>query len=133
MESLAIEATKSSPHIHFDAENHILEIKGESYPENAAKFYTPIFSWLEAYIEELEDNVATVNLEINYINSSSSKILMNFFDMLEEAVETGKKILVNWHYHEDNDTALECGEEFQEDLNRLQFNLVKIVDKGGLE
>ncbi len=38
MENLIIEATKSTPAVHFDAENHVFSIKGESYPENTAKF-----------------------------------------------------------------------------------------------
>ena len=129
MEAFLIEATKSSPYIHFDPEGHTLEIRGESYPENAIKFYAPMFTWLKAYLEDLGDDEVKVDLGFIYFNSSTSKILMNFFDLLEEAVERGKKILVNWHYHEGNDTALECGEEFQEEINNLQFNCVKVSDR----
>ncbi len=128
MEKLIVEATKSSPFVHFDHEKHTLEIKGESYPENAAKTYAPMFDWLEEYLMGLKEEVVQVNLEITYFNSSSSKILINFFDMLEDAARDGKKIVVNWHYHEDNETALECGEEFMEDMNLVEFNLREISD-----
>ena len=128
MEDLIIEATKSSPSIYFDYPRHTLTIKGESYPENAAKVYAPMFAWLEAYLEGLGDEVVQVNLEITYFNSSSSKILMNFFDMLEDAAEAGKKIVVDWHYHEDNETALECGEEFMEDMSFVEFNLRELSE-----
>ncbi len=40
--ALRIEATKSSPMIEFNAEMRCMQITGESYPEDAAKFYNPV-------------------------------------------------------------------------------------------
>ncbi len=125
MENLHIEATKSSPEIHLDREQHLLELRGESYPENTAEFYGPVFAWVEEYLEHAEDQDITVKMEIIYFNSSSSKVLMDFFDLLDDAVSEGKKIIVNWIYDEENESALEAGEEFQEDLESLTFNLVQ--------
>lgn len=124
METLNIKASKSSPLVKYDVESNTLEIAGECYPENAVKFFTPIFQWLDDEINSLNKSLLTVNLNISYFNSSTSKALMNFFDILEEAYDKGKKIVVNWIYIEDNETAEECGEEFQEDLENLPFNLV---------
>ncbi|RKZ92278.1 MAG: DUF1987 domain-containing protein [Candidatus Parabeggiatoa sp. nov. 1] len=126
MDSWTIEATKQTPKVCFNAENHILELKGESYPENIAEFSAPVFSWLEEYLEQLEDQAFTVNIELTYFNSSSSKMLLDLLDKLEEEVaDNGKNITVNWIYSADNDTAEEYGEEFQEDLESLIFNLVQ--------
>jgi hypothetical protein len=126
MENLIIEATKQTPKISFDADNHILEFQGESYPENMAEFANPIFSWLEKYFEQLGSQPVTVNIELTYFNSSSSKMLLDLFDKLEEEVDdNGKNITVNWIYDADNDSAEEYGEEFQEDLESLTFNLVQ--------
>ncbi|SDU22548.1 DUF1987 domain-containing protein [Desulfobacula phenolica] len=124
MDTLYIEATKSSPFVKYNIESNTLEITGECYPENAVKFFSPVFEWLNTETKKLDTPVLTVNLNISYFNSSSSKALMNFFDMLEEAYDNGKKIKVNWIYMEENETAEECGEEFQEDLETLPFNLV---------
>ena len=129
MDTLYIEATKSSPLIKYDVESNALEITGECYPENAVKFFTPVFDWLEDELKILDGPCLKVNLNISYFNSSSSKALMNFFDMLEEAYDRGKNIMVNWIYMQENETAEECGEEFQEDLETLPFNLV--VEEGG--
>lgn len=123
MQELRIDPTKSSPRVHFDPVRHVLEITGESYPENAAKFYAPVFEWLGLYLAGLGDQAVTVNLNISYFNSSSSKALMNLFDLLDEACRNGRRIEVNWRYDEDNETALECGEEFKEDVSDLPFNL----------
>jgi hypothetical protein len=127
MDTLNIEASKSSPLVKYEVESNTLEITGECYPENAVKFFTPIFQWLDGEIKSLDKPILTVNLNISYFNSSTSKALMNFFDILEEAHDKGKKIVVNWIYMQENETAEECGEEFQEDLENLPFNLV-IID-----
>ena len=116
MDNLFIEATKYTPRIRFDAAKNILEITGETYPENTAEFYAPVFRWLNQYLSQLENEPVTVNLEINYFNSSSSKVLMDMFDKFEEVIKAGKRIELNWIYDKENESALEYGEEFQEDL-----------------
>jgi hypothetical protein len=126
MEAFVREQTKSTPWIRLDPQEHILEIKGESYPENSASFYSPMLEWLENYLKELDGAQVRVEMELIYFNSSSSKVLMNFFDMLEDAARRGVDAVVNWRYHEDNDTALECGEEFQEDMEYVKFHLVPL-------
>ncbi|MFK5985855.1 MAG: DUF1987 domain-containing protein [Pseudomonadota bacterium] len=125
MKTLEISATKSSPEIIFNAMAHTLLIAGESYPENTAKFYAPIFKWLENYIKQIGNNKTILNVELIYFNSSSSKALMDIFDMLDDASRKGKNITLNWIYDQDNDAALEYGEEFAEDIEHLVFNLVQ--------
>ncbi len=125
MDNLIIEATRYTPQISFLADKNTLEIQGETYPENTAEFYSPVFIWLEEYLDQLADQKVVVNMEIIYFNSSSSKVLMDLFDKLEEAVEKGKEISVNWYYDKDDESALEYGEEFQEDLEVLKLNLIQ--------
>ena len=126
MDQLIVEATRSSPAIHFDAVTHRLSIRGESYPENAAAFYAPVFAWLKNFLANL-DRAATVrvDLEILYLNSSSTKVMLNFLDLLDQAVQEGAQIVVNWHYDPDNEAVLECGQDFSAELTTLTFNLVE--------
>lgn len=126
MDNLKIDATKYTPEISFDCEKNLLEIKGESYPENIAEFYAPVFEWLEEYIEQLGDDAqVVVNMELIYFNSSSSKVLLDLFDLLEEAVNNEKHITVNWIYEKEDEDTLEFGEEFQEDFQSLTIHLVE--------
>jgi len=126
MENLNMPATAQTPAIYFDEETQTLNIIGECYPENITKFSSPLFSWLNAYLMVLETQVFTVNIELVYFNSSSSKMLLDLFDCLQNAVvENQKNIVVNWIYDSENESALEYGEEFKEDLNTLCFNLVE--------
>jgi len=125
MESFVREKTKSTPWINFDPNQNFLEIKGESYPEDSAKFYSPMLEWLEEFLRQATQSIQ-VDIELVYFNSSSSKILMNFFDLLEDTAQRGIHISVNWKYNKDNDIALECGEEFQEDLEHVVFHLIQV-------
>ncbi|MDM8569380.1 DUF1987 domain-containing protein [Thiotrichales bacterium HSG1] len=126
MDSWKTVATKYTPEIYFDANTNILGLKGESYPENITEFSSPLFSWLENYLGNLGKKNFTINIELIYFNSSSSKMLLDLFDLLEEEVnDNNKNIVVNWIYDAENDAAQEYGEEFQEDLEVLTFNLVR--------
>jgi len=95
MKTLHITETLNSPEISFDCEKHILEIKGKSFPENTAKFYGPVFSWIEEYLEFIQNQKVIINIELIYFNSSSSKVLMDLFDMMDAAADKGKQIVCN--------------------------------------
>jgi hypothetical protein len=124
MEPYIIERTKSSPQVEIDPGRGVVNIQGESFPENAAKFYEPVFEKLEEVLSNLgEGQALNVAIELNYFNSSSSKILLDLFERLEEATEEGGTISVRWFYHPENETIQECGEEFQEDVQDLDFQL----------
>jgi hypothetical protein len=125
MEILKIESTKYTPEIYFDAEKNILSIRGESYPENTADFYAPVFSWLKKYLKQAGNETITVHIELTYFNSSSSKILLDFFDMFEEATGDGRQIMINWVYEKEDEETHQYGEEFQEDFDSLTFNCIQ--------
>lgn len=126
MTNLVIEKTYSTPYINFDSDTGKLMISGESFPENASRFYTPVVQWVRDFVETMDAQKVEVNIEIVYFNSSTSKVLLNIFGILEEAVENGKDITVNWKCNKENESAIECGEEFKEDLEKLSFNIVVI-------
>jgi hypothetical protein len=128
MEDLIINPTRFTPEIRFLFSEHNLSITGESYPENTSEFYSPIFEKLLAYLDGVKDEAVTITVTIRliYFNSSSSKILINLFDLLENAASEGKNINVNWLYKIGDTDAREFGEEFAEDLDHLMFNLVCI-------
>ena len=126
METLIIENTQSTPYIYFDKTTNVLIVKGESFPENSAKFYAQVLEWLKEYIVTLDTEKVTMQFEIVYFNSSTSKVFMTILDMLQAAVENEKDISVLWLCDAENETAIECGEEFKEDLDRLPFDIVLI-------
>lgn len=122
MNNLTIEATKYTPEISLNAQTGIVKMEGKSYPENTFEFYEPIMSWMKEYFEAPQTKT-TIELEIIYFNSSSSKLFFDFFDLIEENNDKSD-IEIRWIYDEENESALEAGEDFQEDFESLNFNLV---------
>ena len=125
MKDLNIEPGKYIPGVCFNSETNTFDIKGDSYPENTLAFYKPVFSWLETYLGELENQEITINMEPRYFNSSSSQILMDIFDILEKEASSGRGITINWICDPENEIIMEFGEDFQEELNAVQFNLIE--------
>lgn len=128
MDAYKVAATKSSPEIDFDPDNDLFKITGESYPENCWNFYKPMFKWLEQYFAEAGPDRFELVMELLYFNSSSSKTFMDLFDLLDEHADAGCEVVVKWRYHEENETAMECGEEFMEDVSSIDFRLVEFMD-----
>jgi len=117
-----IESTKYTPEIILDEEKGIIEIKGKSYPENTFEFYNQLMEWLEEYFKNPASKTV-FNIELLYLNSSTSKFLYDLFDYLEEKSEENN-IEINWIYNEENEVAEEAGEDFKEDFENLNFNLI---------
>ena len=79
--------------------------------------------WIKEYFETSVQDITTINLQIRYLNSSSSKLIFDFFDILEQYNEQ-YTIKINWIYEEDDDSSLEVGEEYQEDYEDLDISLI---------
>jgi len=122
MENLHIKATKYTPEIDLDI-NGTISLVGKSYPENTFEFYAPMMEWVKNYFTSGVADITTINIEIIYFNSSSSKLFFDLFDLLEDNED--HKIVINWIYDEDNESALEAGEDFVEDFVKLEINLVE--------
>jgi hypothetical protein len=122
MENLYIAETPSSPEIDFNYSSHLLSMRGESYPENAAKFYGPVLHSLNGYLDSLSGQRVEFQIALTYFNSSSTKVLYNIMRALDEAAARDNLITVNWYYDEEDDTIHEIGQELHEDYPAVTFN-----------
>ncbi|WP_127579385.1 DUF1987 domain-containing protein [Paenibacillus koleovorans] len=124
MKELQVAATKSTPHVHFDPGTGLLLIKGQCYPENAYQFFEPLLSWLDEFLDQAEQHVQmSIQLHLPYMNTSSTKCFMILLEKLDESYRTGRGIQLLWYYDADNESELECAEQFREDLS-LPFELI---------
>lgn len=118
-------ATDRTPEVVFDFESGYFKFKGESYPEDASAFFGPLIKSIEEYLDS-DTNKMVVDMELAYFNSSSAKAIMNLFQLLENAAENQKDIVVNWIFNEDDDTMQEFGEDFASDMEYIKFKLCPI-------
>jgi hypothetical protein len=127
MENFILEGSPKTPRINFNANTGVLEIKGRSIPENSIEFYKPIYDWLEKYMQVAKPET-TVNVVLEYFNTSSSKCILDFFKKLEVLNNSGKtKVTIHWHYEEDDEDMLEAGEDYQAIIS-VPFKMVVVEE-----
>ena len=119
MNPLIIEGKEDTPSVILDKENNKFEFSGRSLPEDILDFYNPIYDWLQNYVSSPNDKTE-LDLKIDYFNSASHKAINEILDILSEIQKTGKSIVINWHYMEEDEDMYESGEDFQE-LTGLSF------------
>jgi hypothetical protein len=126
MESISFEGTTKTPTVKLEPENGLIEIKGRSIPENSIEFYRPIVEWLEEYAKTPQKKT-TVNIQLEYFNTSSSKCILDIFKKLESIKKARNEVVINWYYEEDDEDMLEAGEDY-ESIIRVPFKMIEIVE-----
>jgi len=112
--NLTLQASSSTPAVTADWEQGVLSMVGESYPENTYEIFDDIISWVELYLHECERPLR-VELQLNYLNTSSIRAMIDIFDRLQAAFDAGRTLSVSWLYDSRNPRSAEMGEEFKED------------------
>ena len=120
---MIFEAGQRTPQVEFTATSCL--IRGECYPENISEWLDPVLKALEECVGN-DESEFIVDIELYYFNSSSAKFLFDFFEFLEESAEGGKSIAINWRYRAEDDTMQEAGEDFQEDMEACNYNMVMV-------
>jgi len=123
---LIIEATQYSPGIKTDWQKGLIQMMGESYPENTYEFFGQVLSWTEGFLSE-NSSPLLLQLQLSYLNTSSIRAMIDVFDLLQEAHEQGRDVRVAWEYDSRNPRAAELGEEFKEDYT-FDFSIAVLRD-----
>jgi len=117
------EKTTSTPYILIDEEKSYMKFEGRSFHENVVEFFSDVNNWLDAFLKK-DFGSFTFDFEMNYFNSSTSKLLHNMLTKMDKYASDEKRVIVNWITTEDNDIIIECGEDFREDFSNLKFNMI---------
>jgi hypothetical protein len=126
MKPIEIEGTSKTPTVSLNPENGLVEIKGRSIPENSVEFYKPLVDWLEDY-KKSPASKTTVNIQLEYFNTSSSKCILDVFKKLEDINKGDAEVLINWYYEEDDEDMLEAGEDY-ESIIRVPFKMIEVAE-----
>ncbi len=126
MTALQMEGTPKTPHVNFDAETGLLELKGRSIPENSIDFYKPLIDWIDKYGRSPRTKTA-LHVQLEYFNTSSSKCILDVFKKLEAIRASGNEVTVLWHYEQDDEDMLEAGEDYAGIIN-IPFKMIQIEE-----
>jgi len=126
MDNFVLEGSAKTPSVDFNAEKGVLELRGRSIPENSIEFYKPLNEWIENY-GKTPQSETTVDVRLEYFNTSSSKCILDLFKQLENLNGSGTNIKVNWYFEEDDEDMEEAGEDYQAIIN-LPFNMIEVEE-----
>jgi hypothetical protein len=124
MNKLKIEQTSDSPLVNLDTKKEYFEIKGRLIPEDPNKFFNPIIEWCENYIKDPNPQT-TINLSIEYTNTSSSKALLQVLKIFEKLNMVDSSVSVNWFFVDED--MMETAQDYKSIL-KMPIRIKK-VDK----
>lgn len=117
------EGGKNRPVFLYDPDVNTLEIKGRSIPENPSILFVKLEEWIASFF--IDNDSLNVRIQLEYINSGSSKYLFRILRMLMTQMEEGKVINIYWLYEDDDDSMFELGEHYRDTLS-LPLQLEKV-------
>jgi len=123
VENIKIDGSDHAPEVTLDFRSNVYSLSGMSYLEDVKSFYAPILEQLTGHLETLESADVTFSVDLNYLNSSSARIMLRLFDLFDATAERGNKVSIIWRHADDDDSMEEQGEEFGEDLVHAKFKL----------
>jgi hypothetical protein len=124
MPDLLIPATRHTPAVDFHFSAGQLSLRGESYPENTAKFYGPVIEALDAFLAGPDDAPVSLRLALAYINSGSLKMIYRLVGRLDLAAGQGRPVQLVIERETGDDAAEEFAEDLAADYRALKIELV---------
>jgi hypothetical protein len=111
MEPLILYGGKDTPSVYFDKAANILEITGISLPANVLDFYNPVLAWMDNYVKDPNENTV-LTLRMEYLNTSSAKVVNILIRKLEAILAKGKKVRVCWYYAPNETEMKDMGQDY---------------------
>lgn len=124
MENLLIQKSEKTPQIEFNSSGE-LRISGRSIPENPTAFFSPALTWLNNF-ERTHPKELIMHVNLEYFNTSSSKVMLNMFKQLEHMFAMGVDAKIYWYHAEDDEDIAEAGRSY-EFLCKVPFRFVEMV------
>jgi hypothetical protein len=125
MEALKISKTDSTPEVVMDKQTGVFMIRGNSLPEDVLSFYKPVHQWLTEYFENANSETE-INFRLDYMNTASSKMVMELIKVANIFSLKGGTVKIIWHYMDGDDDSLEAGTDF-ESLVKVPFEYKKFM------
>lgn len=121
MQAIKINSTAKTPSVVFNHKTGVLEITGNSTPENPFEMYQPLLKWIDEYLQ-MEPKRTEVRIFLEYFNTSSSKYLYEILKRFELAKGVVK---IKWFYLREDEDIQMAGEEYKSML-RVNFEMIAV-------
>ncbi len=114
---LNIPKTRNTP--EFSISGGTIVFSGKSIPEDAYAFYQPIQTAIATYLEKPNEQTI-LKFSLEYINSSSKKIITSILKIFEKSYFLGNATEVHWLYEGDDESIIDLGHDLHS-IIRIPF------------
>ena len=111
MENLEFKATAKTPQVNFDAITGVMIIKGRAIPSESEDFWGPVLKWFYAYATDPQPRTKFI-FDMEYFNISSSKQILFLMHKLNDLLEVGFEVDIEWRYPKGDVEMKEAGSDF---------------------
>lgn len=126
VDKFVVEASAKTPTVDLNAETGVLLFRGRAIPENTTDFFQPINNWVDKYCESPQKET-TVQIRLEYFNTSSSKCILDLFRKFETLNKNKSKVTVEWFFETDDEDMEEAGEDYQAIVG-LPFSMIEVEE-----
>jgi hypothetical protein len=107
--------TGNIPEFLFSPEG-IIKVKGRGLFGNNTEVIEQVLNWIDEYLRNPAE-ITNVILAFEYLNSSSTLIIVSILRKLSQIILQSEKLVIQWYYEEDDEDILERGEYISSTLN----------------
>jgi hypothetical protein len=122
MDDFFVKRTFNTPEVELKPSEGILRIEGRSIPEDPGEYYDIILQKLEDYYRNPQ-KITRIDIKLEYINSGSSKYMLELLRIVKRNYDNGADCTVNWFYEEDDESILELGQHYRNTI-KIPFKMV---------
>jgi hypothetical protein len=115
LSNVLIPPTKTTPEITLDPQGTI-KIKGRAIDESRDKAPEEMTRWIEEYVLNPVEQTRII-IALEFLNSFNTMLLTGILKKISQVVRKGKKLVIDWHYEEDDVDIFERGEYISNTIN----------------
>jgi len=110
------------PKIIYEEIEGTVSIKGRAISTEVEDYFSDFLPYFKDCLEKKPMNLR-ISIDLEYFNTTASKLLMEFLYIAKETEKRGFHVSVNWYYEEEDEDMLYTGEDY-ENLSKLKFNFI---------
>jgi hypothetical protein len=126
LSELHLLSTKNRPEFLFNPAG-VIKIKGRALLVDQDKATDKIWNWIDAYIDS-PARVTNVIIELEYLNSFSSIILVNLLKKLSRSIARSGNLIIKWYHEADDEDIKERGQAIASIIDfPIEFILIQNI------
>jgi hypothetical protein len=127
MIELNLEETANTPKVSYDTSDNRLDLEGRLLPEHPGPFFEKLYRWLEDAKNSDQSNF-TISFYLYYYNTTSTKMLVMFFQEVDRQLALGLNITLEWKYDEEDEDAFDDGTDFKK-ASKVNIKLIGVPEE----